>query len=320
MNSIRRKVNSRQIMESLIVCFEELEKRKENLNRYTKFDSDNDLFLGPLGEKVFFNFLEESGYFYQKDFIDNKCLEEKDKSIINGIEYDHFDFKLKYGNNFFKIDLKTQYCFNLDLYDEYWQMAVNYQTIEKIKTGKRNLDYFVFIFSDKKFNDYKLHLEKKLKTNNINIILNWLKLNLINSEKYFKDFFVDIVGIINTKHFISCSNLFKENEIFRINFNNNGKALIWKSEADMYRVYIKYLNDFYKEFSLKDISFLNIEDKNEFKIWFETIYKINSDFFEVFIGENIFIKIPIGGFLNGMQFKNYIEFYKSVYNNFKKRN
>lgn len=319
MEVIKIIASAKEVMNSLILSFKEDLEKKENKDRYTKFDSDNDSFLGPLGEIVFKKYLEENGYKYGEDFKDNKILNKNDMTEINGKQYDHFDFKIKYGKQNLKIDVKTQYCINLNAYNEEWQMAVNSNTIDKIKNCKREIDYFVFIFCDKNVEEYKKHLKEKLKTENEIEIIDWLEENIEKASKYFKEIRLDIVGIIKTKHFIEASTLFKEKEIFRINFSKEGKERIWRSEANMYRIFIKFLTDIKKEISTKNLIYLNIEKKKEFKEWFEKIYVCKEDYLEVNIGNDIKIKVPVNSYLKGMQYKNYNIFYKENYDIFKKQ-
>ena len=72
MEVIKIIASAKEVMNSLILSFKEDLEKKENKDRYTKFDSDNDSFLGPLGEIVFKKYLEENGYKYGEDFKDNK--------------------------------------------------------------------------------------------------------------------------------------------------------------------------------------------------------------------------------------------------------
>tara|TARA_B100002019_G_C21271417_1_gene602589 strand:+ start:1419 stop:1796 length:378 start_codon:yes stop_codon:yes gene_type:complete len=86
-------------------------------DRYTKFDSENDVFLGVLGEIAFKKRLREKGFIDGRDFEHISELKQNGEYVkkIDEFSYDLFDFKLDFlfdenGNNIsgFNIDVKTQ--------------------------------------------------------------------------------------------------------------------------------------------------------------------------------------------------------------------
>ncbi len=147
MNPIETQIKPLEVIESLILYYKEKIYRDANPQRFTKFDSDNDVFLGSLGEFAFCKYLQSRSYEYLQNYWDNQHLPDSDKKQIDGRVYDLYDFKVHLSKDkYIKIDVKTQYCINLKYYDENWQMDVNENTVKKIENEQRDIDYFVFIF------------------------------------------------------------------------------------------------------------------------------------------------------------------------------
>lgn len=302
-----------EIIESVILYYEEKIFREKHPERFTKFDSDNDIFLGTMGEFAFSRYLKMRGYKYLSDYWDNKNLPTDAKKEINGRIYDLYDFGIKLSEyKHIKIDVKTQYCIGLKYYNYNWQMAVNDNTITKIRNGYRDIDYFVFIFCDKESTKYIEHIENKFSNNNPADIIELLNGYKKKPEKLFLPINVDIVGAIKVKKFIDYSISFKENEIFRINLKKgeNIKPLYWDAKSSMSRIYIKYLMDIDKLIIPLNIKSCKIKPKNnsDFKKWFESIYKFNGLFVKVYIDEEIYINLPQDNYIKGMQYSTYIEF------------
>lgn len=319
---IKIKIEPIEIIESVILYYEEKIYRDEHPERFTKFDSDNDIFLGTIGEFAFSRYLKDRGYEYLSNYWDNKNLPDDAKKEINGRTYDLYDFGIQFSKGKdIKIDVKTQYCIALKYYNENWQMAVNENTINKIRTGYRKIDYFVFIFSDKESSKYIEHIEKRFKTNDSNKIIELLESYKGKSEKLFNSFSVDIIGAIEVEKFISLSTSFKENEVFRINLqnkNNRIKPLYWKTQSAMSRIYIKYLINIDRLVIPLNINLCKEKPNNSknFKEWFESVFKYESSFVKVFIDEEIYIKFPENGFIKGIQYATYIDFLDDVIKKF----
>lgn len=296
--------------------------KKNNPNRYTKFDSDNDAFLGKIGESVFKNHLIDLGYRYEINFHDNLSTLAK-KISTNDRTYDPYDFSISYeyldslGNTKTKtelIDIKTQYCINNKLYNGQWQMAVNSNTINKIINSTRQLDSFVFIFSDANWEDYLKKVCELLSTNkeDPNLIE-----KIKSSNLTFDPITLDVVGTIKCQLFDLLSVKYTTNEVFRVNFNKYKNELIpWKTADTMHRIYIDKLDSInhlivprrinlpfngskenllaYNEFMRENFSFADTAKIQIVDSYDET--------------NKITTIIPLGNYTKGFQFSGFSEF------------
>ncbi|MGJ0341933.1 hypothetical protein NG769_05660 [Aliarcobacter cryaerophilus] len=302
-----------EVIESVILYYEERIFREKHPERFTKFDSDNDIFLGTIGEFAFSRYLKIRGYKYLTNFWDNKNLPDDGIKEIDGRIYDLYDFGITLSEEqTIKIDVKTQYCIGLEHYNQNWQMAVNENTINKIKNGYRNIDYFVFIFCDKESTKYIKFIENKFSNDNPIDLIKFLNSYKSKPEKLFKPISVDIVGTLEVQKFIDLSISFKEKELFRINIKKGSdtKPFYWNAKSPMSRVYIKYLMDIDKLIVPLNIDLCKEKPKDsiEFKKWFENIYKFNNLPVKIYIDEKIYINLPQDNYIKGMQYSNYIEF------------
>lgn len=62
-------LNKNYLEIAILKHIDELIDRQNNKNRFTKFDSDNDTFLGYLGEVAFEIFLQQKGFNKNSDFV-----------------------------------------------------------------------------------------------------------------------------------------------------------------------------------------------------------------------------------------------------------
>lgn len=315
MNKLKVKASKEMIIEALILSYQEDIFKRDNPSRYTKFDSDNDSFMGSLGEMVLKDFLIEKKYQYGIDFFDTKNLPDNDYYINQERKYDKYDFGIYICNKYYKIDLKTQYCINTNYVNENWQMAVNENTINKIDQKKREIDYFLFIFCDQKTKKLKELVHNKLKEQNIsNKLENAIELleNCLRNKTNifsFDTLELVIVGIISTKKFKILSSKFNLEETFRINYGKNKNVLKWRTDASMYRIYIKYLSHINKVIPPKKYIIPNI-DHIKFKEWFENCFEVeNSNFSEISISDNIKLKIPYNKIYFNSQYETFEDFF-----------
>lgn len=237
----------------------ELVERKNTDNRYTKFDSNNDIFLGILGEIAFEKYLSNIGFIKDTDFVKvsdkiNSPTFSKFFTSVGDKKYDKMDFLLKLfydinGNpiDLMKIDVKTQkYIGN---YNENWQFAVNKNTVEKINGKENIIDNFVFIFSKNGIEDFiDIDFENK-SINELREIYKKIRINLKQNSIN-----LEILGIIEPKKFLVLAEEFKENEIFRVN-KNKDKLNAFKSVSSMYRISLKYLSNIEKIIPPRKLNF-----------------------------------------------------------------
>lgn len=257
----------------------EIVERKKEKNRFTKFDSPNDLFLGILGEISFEKHLINLGFNKNTDFVklDDKKEDSKFENYFNKIGnkvYDKCDFliKLFFDKNgepidLMKIDVKTQkYIGN---YDENWQFAINQNTVNKIKEETSIINQFVFIFSKNGIEDF---IDIDIENKNIEE----LRLIYKNIENNLKKNTIklEILGCISPEKFLTLSEEFSEGEIFRV---NKGTSLnSFKTIAPMSRIYLKYLSNIEKIIPPRKIDF-DIQSINNYK--------------KIFKNENKYVKI-----------------------------
>jgi len=269
MNVIKIQLDISVIKQAFYAYLNDLILRKnKGDNRYTKFDSENDVFLGILGEFAFRKFLYMKGFIKNKDYIHigglTNAADEDVVKVGNEI-YDKYDFKL---NLFFneqkdsldplRIDVKTQKY--VGSYNDQWQFAVNSKTIEKLTNKTREIDSFVFIFSrlglqdifDIDFNQY-----------NEEGLLDFFNADIEMIVKT-KNITLEIMGIISTEDFLKLSVPFNEKEVFRVNKKRNIEGFnVFKTQSPMHRINLGYLNSINKYIPSRVInkhSFAQIEE------------------------------------------------------------
>lgn len=223
--------------------------RKKNPNKFSKFDSDNDAFLGSCGEFGFAKYLSEKGFSRTKDYFQINRYKNNELGLfkehfkeIDGILYDKYDFILDIfydGNGCrkkpLKIDVKTQKY--VGKYNENWQFAVNSNTVEQIKKDPNKIDSFLFIFS-------KNGLSDVIDEHHFNVSIDELELlknNIIPKLKKTK-IELEILGMIEPSKFLVLSEEFKKGDVFRVNETSNGLNS-FKAFSPMYRINLKYLSN-----------------------------------------------------------------------------
>tara|TARA_B100000700_G_C15063470_1_gene867720 strand:- start:16756 stop:17721 length:966 start_codon:yes stop_codon:yes gene_type:complete len=285
------KIEEKDIIEALKKYIIEIAYRKKEKKRYTKFDSENDTFLGYIGEIAFKRKLLNKGFVENEDVFHISEDEYNNKYIkkINGRNYDEFDFLIdifydKNGNKSkeeaFKIDVKTQKYYGK--FNENWQFAVNSHTVDKIKENKNRITHFLFIFSQNGLSDIIDSDIEKLNIEN----LRYLYKN-INSFLKVKNFDVDICGIISVNKFLFLSEEFGTGETFRLNINNN-KINKFNAKDNMHRIFLKYLDNVDKIIPSRKIK-TNINNLKKYTKNFQnenTYVKVLSDNKEAFIPYN----------------------------------
>lgn len=304
------KIEKEEVIDALKKYIIEIAYRKKEKNRYTKFDSENDTFLGYIGELAFKKKLLKKGFKEETDFfhISEKNYDDKYIKKVNGKRYDEFDFLLdifydqeknKNKEKSLKIDVKTQKY--IGKFDENWQFAVNSKTIEKIKKDTSKITHFLFIFSNKGLSDIT---DAKIEELNIEN-LRYLYKNLEDFLK-IKEFEIEICGLISTEKFLFLSEEFKTGDTFRVNIKQNGEIQKFNAKDNMYRIYLKYLENLDKVIPSKKINI-----------------KINSleEYIKAFPNEKNYVKIcnedqevffPYNKVYLNSQYKNIEELIKKV--------
>lgn len=236
---------------ALIKHFETILEKKNNPWLFTKFDTDNDIFLWYIWEIAFAKFLYELWYEKENDYLQvNRYINEEKYNEhfthANWKKYDKYDFYLSIfydeKNNVvpLKIDIKTQKY--TGKYNEEWEFWVNEKTINDIEKDNRKMDYFVFIFSDSEVSDL---IDKENISNSWQIDSSILKKNEITLE---------ILWAFDVKKFKNISTVFYRDEIFRINPKDDD-IYNFKCLSTMYRIKIKHLENITKFIPRKKINF-----------------------------------------------------------------
>lgn len=216
-------------------------------SRFTKFDSDNDFFLGELGEIAFAKFLTQMGYRNDVDFFktSDKSNDPSFSSYftqVNGVKYDRFDFGINmfYGadghrKSTIKVDVKTQKY--VGKYNDSWQFSVNSNTIDKLENDKNRIHLFCFIFSKYGINDIIIENISKKNKDQLREIYK-------NIEQYMRvsQVDVDILGTITPEKFTILSDKFEKGEIYRIN-TSNSNLNAYSVHSPMHRIFIRYLEN-----------------------------------------------------------------------------
>ena len=253
----------RLIQKAAMLYVQELIKRKEAVDRYTKFDSDNDIFLGELGEQAFAKFLHSKGFLKGIDYRRSAdSLHNGNATLVNDVFYDAYDFELNlfFGENgearrALRIDVKTQkYVGN---WDKYWQFAVNAKTVNKIKGRRSVIDSFVFVFSKDGIGDFIDY--EALKEMDLESLKNIKEVKLKKN-----DIVLEIAGSISSQDFVKRSTFFSKGEVFRINKTKNG-VKAFKVFSDMYRINIGDTYHPNKVFPSRNVSRVNVESLEEYK-------------------------------------------------------
>ncbi len=302
-------LNKNYLEIAILKHIDELIDRQNNKNRFTKFDSDNDTFLGYLGEVAFEIFLQQKGFNKNSDFVrlDECKLNPAFKKYFTFNStgtYDSCDFLLKLffdkdGKNLplLKIDVKTQKY--VGQYTADWQFSVNSNTISKIQKNIERIDLFVFIFSkigiDDCF-DFKLNKLNVEQLNNLkNDYQSYIKINSID---------LDILGSMSPKNLINLAVPFEKDEIFRI---NNLKPYI--THSPMHRITIKYLENINKIIPSRTIDY---SQKNV------NLYKNNfpdeKKFIKIINYDNNYDFLPYNKVYLNSQFKDFQEFIHKINN------
>lgn len=256
--------------------------KQENETRFTKFDSDNDVFLGECGEMAFAKFLKfNNGYEKNEDYYRVSSLKNNNSSIkeylnfknhfvnVNGTYYDKYDFIIDIfedynGNNTkpLTVDVKTQYRTPFGNPTDDWQFAINSNTVKQIQNDSNKVDYFLFAFSKNKVEDFldKSKLKNKTVEELYSIAIN------IEQHANLKDIEIEIIGMIKPEQFLVLSEEFKENEIYRVNQNKQNNFNSFKSESSMYRIDLRYLKNMEKILPFKNLpKQFNIEKLKKYK-------------------------------------------------------
>lgn len=246
MNIINIELDDRIIKKAIEKYIEELIHRIDNPNKYTKFDSDNDIFIGMCGEYAFAKFLYNKGFDKRKDYFQIGLFESDEKFKddfveVDNFKYDKYDFKLnllfdKNNNELesIKIDVKTQKY--VGRYNDNWQFAVNGNTIEKLIKNESKIDYLSFIFTEYGIEDF-INLEVFKKATKEELLIFKSNLTPMLKRKSIK---LEILGVISPKNFIVLSEQFSKDEVFRINKTKEGEIKPFRTNSPMYR--IKILN------------------------------------------------------------------------------
>jgi hypothetical protein len=291
MNVSKVKLNKAVIIAALHEHIDFLIERKNNSNKFTKFDSENDAFLGACGEYAFAKYLSEKGFTRGEDYFQinryRKNIKFKEHfKEVNGILYDKYDFMLDIFTDQkcnkldpFKIDIKTQKY--VGKYTEDWQFAVNSNTVDQIKKEPNKIDSFLFIFSKDGLSDL---VDTSIFNTNEKELEN-LKINLENHLKK-KEIEVELLGMIEPVKFIALSEEFKEGEVFRMNNSSKGMSS-FKAFSPMFRINLSYLSNIDKHIIPRNVNAkINIEQVNNYckKL------NINEDtkFVKISDGKNVF--------------------------------
>lgn len=191
----------------------DIKRKIEDKNRFTKFDSVNDIFAGACGEYAFSIELIKNGYimkdteaeknFGSYDYIrlekeKNQLSESSSPEIlkhfknVQGKYFDKYDFLLK---DFFvnkkgvpvrdlSIDVKTQYRTPYATVNDEWQFAINENTVKQIQTDKNKVDLFLFLFCKDQAKDF-FEVKDHIKENNLKLMfaIEHLKANRIGKLK-----------------------------------------------------------------------------------------------------------------------------------------
>jgi len=288
----------------------ELKYRKEEQNRYTKFDSDNDIFLGILGEFAFAKYLStQNGLNKNKDYFQisrNLNNPECEDAIVNvnGKKYDKYDFKLSFiENQELKIDVKTQKY--VGQYTEDWQFAINSQTIEKLKEDPNRIDFFQFIFSQKGIFDFLpkediQYLQKQASIEEIDKYINNIESKMLSNEIN-----MELLGMVESKKVEVLSEEFEEGEEFRLNYNKyKDQYTTFKTFSNMHRLDLKYLSNTNKIIPKTVINNPNI-DNLKVKEMLKVLPKSKKEF-SVYINKEEF-KFPYSKIYLNSQFKDFEE-------------
>ena len=322
MNVSKVKLPIEVIKAALVEHIDFLIERKDNPDKFSKFDSENDAFLGACGEYAFAKYLSSKGFIKESDYLQvnkyRKLVKFKEHfKDVNGILYDKYDFTLNLFNDQkgnplppLKIDVKTQKY--VGTYTDEWQFAVNSNTIDQVKKDENKIDFFLFIFSKDGLSDVidpkVFDVDKKSLEN--------LKKNITPLLKK-TEIEVDLLGMIKPSKFIALSQEFKKGEIFRM--NNSARGInSFKAFSPMHRIFLNYLDNTEKLIIPKKIN--NVIDPENINGYVNKI-GVNKEtmFATVLDANNQTYNFPVDKVYENSQHKDFNTFVNSMLVNRKKQ-